>query len=142
MPSPTESAPWGSKSTSSTFSPYSQSAAPRLMVVVVLPTPPFWLTIATTRAGPCVSRGGGSGKTGRGRLVGPRFKPVAGVAVLVSPQGFSGVPGVEPLVVTVTSSNLPDDLEPDRPDGHYGVSTRAARHRAQAPRDSTRRTAL
>ena len=54
-PSPTESAPCGSKSTSSTLRPYSASAAPRLMVVVVLPTPPFWLAIAMMRAGPCRS---------------------------------------------------------------------------------------
>ena len=35
--------------------PYSASAAPRLIVVVVLPTPPFWLHIAMIRAGPCWS---------------------------------------------------------------------------------------
>ena len=45
-PRPTDSAPCGSKSTSSTRRPYSASAAPRLMVDVVLPTPPFWLHIA------------------------------------------------------------------------------------------------
>src|ERR1700730_13852391 len=47
-PSPTESAPCGSKSTRSTFAPSAASAAPRLIVDVVLPTPPFWLTTATT----------------------------------------------------------------------------------------------
>src|SRR6266571_7930884 len=41
------------------------------MVVVVLPTPPFWLHTATTRAGPCTRIGSGSGNTGRGRPVGP-----------------------------------------------------------------------
>src|SRR2546429_3799343 len=41
MPSPAESAPCGSISTSSTFRPRSTRAAPRLIVVVVLPTPPF-----------------------------------------------------------------------------------------------------
>ena len=51
-PSPTDSEPCGSKSTSSTRRPSSASAAPRLMVVVVLPTPPFWLHIAITSAGP------------------------------------------------------------------------------------------
>src|SRR5690606_4102781 len=60
-PSPTESAPCGSKSTSSTLRPYSARAAPRLMVVVVLPTPPFWLAMAMIRAGPCRSVGIGSG---------------------------------------------------------------------------------
>src|ERR1700689_5271344 len=71
MPSPTESAPCGSKSTSSTRRPCSASAAPRLIVVVVLPTPPFWLQTAAILAGPCTSSGGGSGNTGNGRPVGP-----------------------------------------------------------------------
>jgi hypothetical protein len=51
-PRPTDSAPCGSKSTSRTRRPYSASAAPRLMVDVVLPTPPFWLHIAMIFAGP------------------------------------------------------------------------------------------
>ena len=71
MPRPTDSAPCGSKSTSRTLRPYSASAAPRLIVVVVLPTPPFWLQTATTRAGPCVMSGSGSGSAGMGRPVGP-----------------------------------------------------------------------
>src|SRR5262249_22688950 len=33
----------------STFSPIAASAVPRLMAVVVLPTPPFWLASASTR---------------------------------------------------------------------------------------------
>src|SRR5829696_607930 len=61
-PRPTDSAPWGSRSISSTRRPYSTSAAPRLMVDVVLPTPPFWLHIAMIRAGPCSVRGLGSGR--------------------------------------------------------------------------------
>src|SRR3954447_14080430 len=61
MPRPTDNAPWGSRSISRTRRPYSVSAAPRLMVDVVLPTPPFWLHIAMTRAGPCSVRGLGSG---------------------------------------------------------------------------------
>src|ERR1035437_9261220 len=36
----------GSRSTRSTEWPISASAAPRLMAVVVLPTPPFWVTTA------------------------------------------------------------------------------------------------
>ena len=60
-PRPTESAPCGSKSTSSTWRPYSASAAPRLIVDVVLPTPPFWFATAITRAGPCSVNGAGSG---------------------------------------------------------------------------------
>src|SRR3954449_11607625 len=70
-PSPTDSAPCGSKSTSSTRRPYSASAAPRLMVDVVLPTPPFWLHIAMIFAGPCSVSGEGIGKYGSGRPVGP-----------------------------------------------------------------------
>src|SRR3978361_1243826 len=76
-PRPTESDPCGSKSTSRTLRPYSASAAPRLIVVVVLPTPPFWLHIAITRALPCRVRGRGSGRSGIGRPVGPRSTPPA-----------------------------------------------------------------
>ena len=65
MPRPTDAAPCGSKSTMSTWRPYSASAAARLMVVVVLPTPPFWLHIAMTRAGPCDASGGGLGEHGQ-----------------------------------------------------------------------------
>src|SRR3954451_5759235 len=63
-PRPTDSAPCGSRSISSTRRPYSVSAAPRLMVEVVLPTPPFWLHIAMICAGPCsvMGRGSGSGR--------------------------------------------------------------------------------
>src|SRR4051794_8432962 len=71
-PSPTESDPCGSKSTSRTLRPYSASAAPRLIVVVVLPTPPFWLHIAIVRALPWIPIGRGSGSSGQGRPVGPR----------------------------------------------------------------------
>src|SRR5690625_2415913 len=74
MPNPADAAPWGSRSTSSTLRPYSASAAPRLIVVVVLPTPPFWLHIAMIRAGPCPLSGSGTGKS---RAGGP-----AGVSVL------------------------------------------------------------
>src|ERR671916_546656 len=77
IPRPTESAPWGSRSMSSTRRPYSVSAAPRLMVDVVLPTPPFWLHSATTRAGPCDFSGCGSG-TIRG------FRWFAGLVALAS----------------------------------------------------------
>src|SRR3954468_1474608 len=64
MPRRTDSAPCGSRSMSSTRRPYSVSAAPRLMVEVVLPTPPFWLHIAMIWAGPCsvMGRGSGSGR--------------------------------------------------------------------------------
>src|ERR1700732_4830761 len=49
MPSPVEALPWGSRSTISTCSPVAASAVPRLIAVVVLPTPPFWLATASTR---------------------------------------------------------------------------------------------
>src|SRR3954469_21154228 len=42
---------WGSRSTISTRRPREARPAPRLTVVVVLPTPPFWFISATTRAG-------------------------------------------------------------------------------------------
>src|SRR4051812_11072705 len=65
MPRPADSAPCGSRSTSRTRRPYSASAAPRLMVDVVLPTPPFWLHSASTTAGPWLLTGAGSGSRPR-----------------------------------------------------------------------------
>src|SRR6516165_7766158 len=47
MPRPVEALPWGSMSITRVGSPTAASAVPRLIAVVVLPTPPFWL--ATTR---------------------------------------------------------------------------------------------
>ena len=76
-PRPTDSEPCGSKSTSSTLRPNSASAAPRLIVVVVLPTPPFWLHIEMTRALPWVNTGRGSGRSGIGRPVGPSTTSVS-----------------------------------------------------------------
>src|SRR5690348_3415247 len=49
MPRPYRTDPCGSTSTSSVLMPRRASAAARLIAVVVLPTPPFWLTIASTR---------------------------------------------------------------------------------------------
>ena len=49
MPRPVEALPWGYRSISSTGSPAAASAVARLMAVVVLPTPPFWLAIAMMR---------------------------------------------------------------------------------------------
>src|SRR3954463_10670722 len=54
MPRPVEALPCGSLSTSSTFSPTAASAVPRLMAVVVLPTPPFWLATTRTRSAPAL----------------------------------------------------------------------------------------
>src|SRR5215475_14527019 len=72
-PRPTDRAPCGSKSTSRTRRPYSAIEAPRLIVDVVLPTPPFWLHMAMTLAGPCLLSWGGSGNLGMGRPVGPIY---------------------------------------------------------------------
>ena len=46
MPRPVLALPCGSRSTISTRSPTAASAVPRLIAVVVLPTPPFWLASA------------------------------------------------------------------------------------------------
>src|SRR5215208_4088454 len=40
---------WGSRSMRQTFLPSSASVAPRLTVVVVFPTPPFWFIRAMVR---------------------------------------------------------------------------------------------
>ena len=56
MPSPVEALPCGSRSITRVRKPSSARQAPRLTVVVVLPTPPFWLAMAITR---------GSGRPGR-----------------------------------------------------------------------------
>src|SRR5690606_12615671 len=62
MPSPVEALPCGSRSTSRTLSPSSASAAERLIAVVVLPTPPFWLATAMIR-GPGGRVGSDTGDT-------------------------------------------------------------------------------
>src|SRR5690606_38342406 len=49
MPSPVLALPCGSRSTISTRSPIAASAVARLMAVVVLPTPPFWLASVMMR---------------------------------------------------------------------------------------------
>src|SRR5579859_4017901 len=49
MPSEYVAAACGSRSMSSTRRPRTASSAPRLTVVVVLPTPPFWLAMAMMR---------------------------------------------------------------------------------------------
>src|ERR1700733_4475706 len=64
MPSPVEAFPCGSRSISRTFSSLAASAVARLIAVVVLPTPPFWLAIARMRtpgAGGGLSRISASG---------------------------------------------------------------------------------
>src|SRR5688500_8036253 len=45
IPRPVLALPWGSRSQMRTLSPTAASAVPRLIAVVVLPTPPFWLAM-------------------------------------------------------------------------------------------------
>ena len=69
MPRPVLAFPWGSRSTTSTRSPCSASAAPRFTAVVVLPTPPFWLAIASTAgrlSGSALVSGSGRAASGSG----------------------------------------------------------------------------
>src|SRR3989344_3695474 len=51
-PSPGDALPCGSMSTIRPFSPIAARAVPRLIAVVVFPTPPFWLETARTRVLP------------------------------------------------------------------------------------------
>src|SRR5439155_13839319 len=50
MPSPVLALPWASRSRTSVRRPAAASAVAKLMAVVVLPTPPFWLATAMMRA--------------------------------------------------------------------------------------------
>src|SRR4051794_15095927 len=83
-PRPTDRAPCGSRSMSRTLRPYSTSAAPRLMVDVVLPTPPFWLHIAMTCAGPCSVIGLASGSLPCRALAGSDRRAAAPISGSVS----------------------------------------------------------
>src|SRR5688572_15657686 len=84
MPRPVEALPCGSRSTISTASPIAASAVPRLIAVVVLPTPPFWLAIARTRGCPGALRAiGSTGISGLASTSAGKsamfFKPLASV---------------------------------------------------------------
>src|SRR6185437_2702760 len=54
-PSPLEALHWGSQSTSKVGTSAAASEAARLIAVVVLPTPPFWLVMAKMRMAVCRS---------------------------------------------------------------------------------------
>src|SRR5436190_14279219 len=54
MPKAVDALPCGSRSSKRTFSPTAAKAVARLMAVVVLPTPPFWLAIAKIFGGELV----------------------------------------------------------------------------------------
>ena len=62
IPSPVVIDACESKSMSKTRRPVSAKAAPKLIAVVVLPTPPFWLTTEITLADAVSVTFGGSGK--------------------------------------------------------------------------------
>src|SRR5580658_1726511 len=69
-PSPVDALPCASRSISNTCSPAAASAVARLMAVVVLPTPPFWLAIASTRGDRAATRvGSGTADSGSGIVV-------------------------------------------------------------------------
>ena len=57
---------WGSQSTSRVGTPLAAKLAARLMLVVVFPTPPFWLAMAMTRdmAAPSADKVEGNGLGG------------------------------------------------------------------------------
>src|SRR3954452_15686835 len=84
MPSPVEALPCGSRSTISTCSPMAASAVPRLIAVVVLPTPPFWLAIASTRGRPASPLAAGLSNETTWGLAGS----VVGVSVMGCPMGL------------------------------------------------------
>src|SRR5215467_14097655 len=69
MPSPVLAFPCGSRSISSTRWPIAASAVARLIAVVVLPTPPFWLASATMRARRATGTARGAASS-RARLTG------------------------------------------------------------------------
>src|ERR1700737_5001227 len=95
MPRPVEALPCGSRSTISTRSPIAASAVPRLIAVVVLPTPPFWLAMARTRGigteGDDLSGGSGTGTDGSDMR--PRFG-VSGAAAAANDQDASAQAGL------------------------------------------------
>src|SRR6185312_10604261 len=98
MPKPVDALPCGSRSTISTCSPIAASAVPRLIAVVVLPTPPFWLATARTRgrAGGSVRCAGRSNGTTCGSpdgLDGEESKGSVMTAVPVAPASGLSVAG-------------------------------------------------
>src|SRR3981081_1223799 len=100
MPSPVDALPCGSRSMMSTRSPMAASAVPRLIAVVVLPTPPFWLASEMMR-GAAVGAGGlYSGyiwsMTGIAPAGGVSGCLVALDAVEFDDPGLSGQAGMEP----------------------------------------------
>ncbi len=73
------------------------------MVVVVLPTPPFWLQSEMMRAGPCESSFGGVGKPWYGRPVGPRGASSVEEAFFVP----RALPATDTPCVTMSTASEP-----------------------------------
>ena len=77
------------------------------MVEVVLPTPPFWLHSATTRAGPCVVSGCGSGIDAGGPLRRGVDGPAAGARLFGVSLGAGPAGGGAHVVDSQESGVLP-----------------------------------
>src|SRR5690606_13794911 len=113
---------------------YSASDAPRLIVEVVLPTPPFWLHIASTRAGPCSFTGGGTGISRTGRPVGPTRDSVP--FVFVSTSSISSAPGL--LVAGIVSGSNVDIARRLLGEAAVGrLSTRHGSRQSGSPESAT-----
>src|SRR3954466_8532515 len=131
-PRPTDSAPCGSRSMSSTRRPYSTRAAPRLMVDVVLPTPPFWLHIAMMRAGPWPPvRGGGSGRGRCRAFAGSDFSAAAPISGSVSCGRATAelAASARIAMVVVASTSSPVRLAPGAVSRPYRSGATNARER-------------
>src|SRR6185312_4576478 len=127
MPRPVEALPCGSRSTIKTCSPMAASAVPRLIAVVVLPTPPFWLATAMTR-GPGASPPSAGWRNGTtcGAASGAGAAAVwSGVPVgsLVSVMGFQL--SIESRTLSVTRTRPP---RPGYPSPSVARRRRATRH--------------
>src|SRR5208282_2698212 len=80
-PSPLVEFDWGSQSTSSVLTSAAASEAARLMAVVVLPTPPFWLATAMTRPMILFSR-----------CCGPEYANASAKSMPIAVQNVTSVP--------------------------------------------------
>src|SRR3954469_20023440 len=113
-PRPAVRLAWGSMSTHKTRKPSSASAPARLIAVVVLPTPPFWLAIAITlvtgaspRVGERLWAGGGDGERGHAtpalRVRGTPVIHTQGELFTVSVDNWRPYDGHCPCAKTVAS---------------------------------------
>src|SRR3954467_15294546 len=81
MPRPVEALPCGSKSMMRTRLPTAARAVARLTVVVVLPTPPFWLATEMTRARDILASGATVGNWGTSGTGNPAQAQDSGIGV-------------------------------------------------------------